>query len=378
MLSLWISFLVVFPIFCLSTEEGLGNVDGRLKEAADVFGIDLPGRIKALYIPALKPSLLSALRLSAGMSFKSGAAAEVIGQPLLSMGNNLYRAKIYLDTAELFAWTAVIILVSWCAEKLLLCLAAAAEKVRIPSASILPERSAKAPAEKLRKGGGTPVSPLIRAEEISKSFGDQPVLRNFSAKLVPGGSYLVTGESGIGKTTFLRILMGLESVDGGRVQIMRGESRSAGSGRVPAPRAAGAGRPGCRSIRLRASAVFQEDRLFEDLTAAENIGLVRGAPPAHRIKEELGRLLPEDAADRPVRELSGGQKRRLAILRALLSESETFFMDEPFTGLDEENRRRAAEYIREKQGGRTLVVTGHSAAGLEGFDEIAIPPAESA
>ncbi len=378
MLSLWISFLVVFPIFCLSTEEGLGNVDGRLKEAADVFGIDLPGRIKALYIPALKPSLLSALRLSAGMSFKSGAAAEVIGQPLLSMGNNLYRAKIYLDTAELFAWTAVIILVSWCAEKLLLCLAAAAERVRIPSASILPERSSGTPAEKLRDGGRTPVSPLIRAEEISKSFGDQPVLRNFSAKLVPGGSYLVTGESGIGKTTFLRILMGLESVDGGRVQIMRGESRSAGSGRVPAPRAAGAGRPGCRSIRLRASAVFQEDRLFEDLTAAENIGLVRGAPPAHRIKEELGRLLPEDAADRPVRELSGGQKRRVAIVRALLAESETVFMDEPFTGLDEENRRRAAEYIREKQGGRTLVVTGHSAAGLEGFDEIAIPPAESA
>ncbi len=360
MLSLWISFLVVFPIFWLSTEEGLGNVDGRLKEAADVFGISLPGRIKALYIPALRPSLLSALRLSAGMSFKSGAAAEVIGQPLLSMGNNLYRAKIYLDTAELFAWTAVIILVSYCAEKLLLSLAAAAGRLRLPSAFALPAGSARMPAETLRDSTGEAAPPRVRAEEISKSFGGQPVLRHFSAELVPGGSYLVTGGSGIGKTTFIRILMGLESEDGGLVQVLRAGKRGG----------AGAG--------LCASAVFQEDRLFEDLTAAENIGLVRGAPPERRIKEELSVLLPEDAADRPVRELSGGQKRRVAIVRALLASSEIVFMDEPFTGLDEENRRKAAEYIRKRQGGRTLVVTGHSASGLTGFDEIAIPPAESA
>ena len=78
-----------------------------------IFHMPLVRRIRYLYLPQLQPFLESAVTLALGMSFKSGVAAEVIGQPLLSIGNGLYRAKIYLNTEEVFAWTIVILLISW-------------------------------------------------------------------------------------------------------------------------------------------------------------------------------------------------------------------------------------------------------------------------
>ena len=78
-----------------------------------------------------------------------------------------------------------------------------------------------------------------------------------------------------------------------------------------------------------------------------------------QIKEELERLLPKECLTRPVSTLSGGMKRRVAILRALLTPSDILLMDEPFTGLDEEIKQRVIEYIKEKQEGRLLVLTTH-------------------
>ena len=69
-------------------------------------------------MPALRPAVFSAMQLAVGMGWRSGAAAEVIGQPLLTLGNGLYRSKIFLQTDRLFAWTVVIILVSVVSEKL--------------------------------------------------------------------------------------------------------------------------------------------------------------------------------------------------------------------------------------------------------------------
>ena len=111
-LSLFISFVVVFPILYLNTLEGLRSVDDKLVEMAEVYRVPTAAQLRYIYLPALYPFLVSALKLSLGMSWKCGVAAEVIGQPLLSIGNNLYRAKIYLSTSELLAWTVVIVLVS--------------------------------------------------------------------------------------------------------------------------------------------------------------------------------------------------------------------------------------------------------------------------
>ena len=117
-LSLIISALITFPIFYLSILEGIKGTDKKALEMAAVFRMKPLYRVKYIYMPSLRPAVFSALSLAVGMGWRSGAAAEVIGQPLLTMGNGLYRSKIFLATDRLFAWTFMIILVSVISEKL--------------------------------------------------------------------------------------------------------------------------------------------------------------------------------------------------------------------------------------------------------------------
>lgn len=119
-LSIFISFLVVFPILYANTITGLEHTNPQLLEMAQVFSIRFSGKIRCIYLPALFPYLVSGCRSALGMSWKSGVAAEVIGVPANSIGENLYMAKIYLETADLFAWTLIIILASTLFEKLFL------------------------------------------------------------------------------------------------------------------------------------------------------------------------------------------------------------------------------------------------------------------
>ncbi len=119
-LAIFISFMVVFPILYVNTITGLRSTDRRLLEMAGVFSVSLWGRIRCIYLPALLPYLTSGCKIALGMSWKSGIAAEVIGVPAHTIGENLYMSKIYLATADLFAWTLVIILVSALFEKLFL------------------------------------------------------------------------------------------------------------------------------------------------------------------------------------------------------------------------------------------------------------------
>lgn len=119
-LAVLVSFLIVFPILYINTTAGLESTDPKLMEMAHVFRIPLFQRIRYIYRPALIPYLISACRVTIGMSWKSGIAAEVIGVPTSSIGEQLYLSKIYLNTADLLAWTIVIIAVSVAFEKLFL------------------------------------------------------------------------------------------------------------------------------------------------------------------------------------------------------------------------------------------------------------------
>lgn len=116
-LALVISFVVVFPMIYLNTIAGLEATDPQLLEMAQVFRIRWWDRLWQIYRPALAPYLLSACQVALGMSWKSGIAAEVIGTPEFSIGENLYMAKVFFSTDELFAWTAVVIMLSFLFEK---------------------------------------------------------------------------------------------------------------------------------------------------------------------------------------------------------------------------------------------------------------------
>lgn len=121
-LSVFISFLMVFPVIYANVLEGLRQTDRKLLEMAEVFGVGLGKKICYIYLSEVLPYLLAACSLGLGMCWKAGVAAEVIGVPDGSIGEKLYNAKIYLNTPDLFAWTVVIILISVLLERCVLAL----------------------------------------------------------------------------------------------------------------------------------------------------------------------------------------------------------------------------------------------------------------
>ena len=118
-LSLFISALMVFPPVYLNVLEGICRTDRRLLEMARVpFG----RRLRGIYLPQVMPYFRTAVSLGLGLCWKAGAAAEIIGLPAGSMGERLYTAKVYFQTADLFAWTVTIVAVSVVFERLFLAL----------------------------------------------------------------------------------------------------------------------------------------------------------------------------------------------------------------------------------------------------------------
>lgn len=328
-LAVAICFLIVLPNIYINTLAGIKNADRQLLEMAEIFKLPRKNRFFYIYRPALKPFLLSGLKISLGMGWKSGVAAEVIGTPDFSIGGQLYLSKIYLDTAGLFAWTAVVIFLSFLFEKCIL---------RLAESFFAWEPVCKKP-EKVRGGQAemsfrNPSMPqeshVLSCERLSKSYGDKKVLQDFSAVYKPGEIYYLMSPSGSGKTTLLRLLCGLEKPDGGKVEMKENPSFSM---------------------------VFQEDRLCMDYSALRNVEMVTG--DRKRAREALLLLLEKDALDKPCGQLSGGMKRRVALVRAMEAESECVLLDEPFTGMDAETKDRAEAYIRDRQKGRILIIATH-------------------
>ena len=117
-LSVFIAFLMVLPIVYTNVLQGIKTTDKSLLEMAKVFRVKPHKTLMFIYLPHLKPFIISACSVSLGLSWKAGIAAEVIGIPTGSIGEKLYQAKVYLSTPDLFAWTVVIIVISIIFEKL--------------------------------------------------------------------------------------------------------------------------------------------------------------------------------------------------------------------------------------------------------------------
>lgn len=173
----------------------------------------------------------------------------------------------------------------------------------------------------------------LKITHLYKSFGEHKVINNLSFTAQDKGIYCLMGASGIGKTTLLRIIMGLEKMDSGTVE--------------------GAD---IKDI----SAVFQENRLCEELTPIENIALVCKKDKSYKeIKDSLRKILPQECLTQPVNELSGGMKRRVAIARAMVYGKLVIIMDEPFTGLDTDTKKTVINYILEEKRDRIVIISTH-------------------
>ena len=173
----------------------------------------------------------------------------------------------------------------------------------------------------------------IAVKKISKSYGEEQVLKDFSCDFLEGKLTCIMGRSGGGKTTLIKLLMGLEKPTEGSIEGLFGK---------------------------KLSAVFQEDRLCENLSAAANIRLVcRNHVSDEELKGAFQRVCLDEVWCKPVRELSGGMRRRVAILRALFAEYDCLILDEPLKGLDEETKQKTAAYILEKTQGKTVLAVTH-------------------
>lgn len=117
-LTIYLSFLIVLPLIYTSTLAGFMNVDQDMLEMSEVFHLSRWKKFLYIYRPSFMPFLLSSCRVALGMSWKSGIMAEVIGTPKPSIGREMYAAKTYLQTADLFAWTIVVIILSILFEKI--------------------------------------------------------------------------------------------------------------------------------------------------------------------------------------------------------------------------------------------------------------------
>jgi NitT/TauT family transport system permease protein len=116
------SFLMVFPIVWENVYKGIQNTSGKLLEMAKVFRFAPAKTLKRIYIPSVMPYFVAACNIGIGLAWKAGIAAEVLGVPRHSIGTELYSAKIYLETADVFAWTAVVIILSFILEKVFILL----------------------------------------------------------------------------------------------------------------------------------------------------------------------------------------------------------------------------------------------------------------
>ena len=182
----------------------------------------------------------------------------------------------------------------------------------------------------------------IRVQNLCKTYGDHVVLHNLSFTAGVGVTRIL-GRSGAGKTTLLRILLGLDQPDSGSLF----------------------------GTNCRWAAVFQEDRLLGHLDAEDNLRFALGsAYNAAAAKTLLGELGLADVGSKPICEYSGGMKRRLALARALLAPFDALILDEPFTGLDEENRSIALRCILHAAQTKPVLLASHEALDLPNCKEV--------
>ena len=190
----------------------------------------------------------------------------------------------------------------------------------------------------------------IVLQNVSKSYAGRQVLRDFSGRIKDGSICAVLAPSGVGKTTLLRLILELEKPDSGII-----------SG-IPAKKAA----------------LFQEDRLCPNLSVPANIRMAVPKASKGEIQSILTELGLADSLTKPASALSGGMARRAALARALLSGGALMTLDEPFTGLDEENRLLAAKAILNHRRGRTTILVTHRHEDLEllGVEQVISLPTE--
>lgn len=312
-------FLAVFPALFAATEEALFDQDTKLQELWGVFGVRRWRRVLADTWQQVLPVLVGTCKNACGMAWKAGVAAEVIGNPMGSLGQHVSQSRVLLETADLFAWTLVILGLSWVFEQVFLALLRASGPVAARVALLfrrVPEPAGLCPA-------------TLEIAGVDLGWPAHVVARDMYFEVAKGAHVVVQDRSGSGKTTLLHYLVMQEQ-------------------------------------GVRRGWVSQESRLQEELSAEQNVALCTGGTKSSaEIRELLEEILEPEALSRPVATLSGGQRRRVEVVRALAYPSQAILMDEPFSALDDTTRAKTAAFVLRHLAGRTLLVASHNTQDAE-------------
>jgi NitT/TauT family transport system permease protein len=362
-------------------------------------------RIRFVYMPPICKTLITVIGTSIGFAFKSGVAAELIGVSAGSIGERLYAAKLYLDAPDVYAWTATIIIVSILSEKIikggvylvygilngkyfhkmdreLTMHSSKASNGKKDSSAILEAESAPTATNAPRLNLNTPpASNALEVQNLSISYGTKKIVSNFTHNFTPPKVYALFGKSGSGKTSIIRAILGLIPYSGEVFCENAAKSREVVQ-------------KGCKvtykdaqkmSSLPNASVVFQDDVLEYDLTVWLNLKMVfpkeyksntlESEMFSRRLTEGITLFGLENLINEKVSKLSGGQRRRVAILRAFCTNARYIFMDEPFKGLDVGTKEKVMEFVKQElKYGQLLIFATHdtSEAAYFGAEEVYI------
>ena len=315
-------FLMALPGVYFSLAEGLAQVNKPLEQMFRLHGVRGWRLFCAHTWREVLPFVLSCARAVIGMGWKAGVAAELIGMAMGTVGERIYQAKLLIETTDLLAWTVLVVAASWACERVLVWLLRVSGPVAWRTAVRTHGRGLRG-----RAGDGA-------AAELALVVGDRapwaPALDGLVLNVPAGGRICVMGASGAGKTTLLAL-------------------------------AAGECAP--------CSMVFQDARLVEDASALDNVLVCADARVDASSAAALLRLLvPGVDVHACVAELSGGQRRRVEIARALLCPGGAVILDEPFTGLDTAARDATAKVVLDLLDGRMLLLATHDATDVQALN----------
>lgn len=318
-------FLMALPGVYFSLAEGLTQADQPLEQMFRLHGVRGWRLFCAHTWREVLPFVLSCARAVIGMSWKAGVAAELIGMAVGTVGERIYQAKLLIETADLLAWTVLVVAASWACERVLVWLLRVSGPVAWGAAVRAHGHGLRGRARAAGDGA---------AAELALAVGDRapwaPALDGLVLNVPAGGRIYVMGASGAGKSTLLAL-------------------------------AAGECAP--------CSMVFQDARLVESASALDNVLVCADARvDASNASALLRLLVPGVDVRARVAELSGGQRRRVEIARALLCPGDAVILDEPFTGLDAAARDACAEVVLDLLDGRMLLLATHDAADARALD----------
>lgn len=312
-------FLVVVtttPILAAALQHAVRDRDPRFDELATVYALSPGARLRHVTLPPLVSSAYAAVLAMAGLGWKLTIMGEFL-TATHGLGAQLIVAKAHLKTDRVIAITLVLVLVWVAVEYALRGLRSVRIRLprtlppttRAPGAGAVGAGDASTHAHPGTAGDGTGA---VVCDAVTLAHGTRVIVEDLTFTAPSGSITAILGPSGIGKSTLLHALGGLTSPRAGSITT------------PPAD---------------RASYVFQDDRLLPWRTLLDNVALFAGVTP-EAARDRLSQLGLADACDRLPRELSGGMRRRGALARGMLRDSDLLLLDEPFSGLD--IRRRIA------------------------------------